>query len=531
MQEGTIAAAFANDDAQRQESLETARHCASLSKPHMLPPDGWSDGESLPQTFSALASRGITNLEGRLLLALFPVGQSFFRLKPASKFKYDPEVDPAMLQDFEDRLRINEMIMQARLEQDNQGTSNARRAGFRSRMRTAISQLLITGDVLIQMTDKYQIRVHRRDNYVQRRDTGGDILYMITREQIDPLSLSPEQLEMCFPDPEGILNKPVGERMCELYTRIDWNPMSKTWQICQKCMGTKIVTTEEKVTPYFSVPYSLPPGGQYGRGIIEDNLGDVRAMNELTERLLDFAAISSKHLFALDYSSQVRPQDLTLPTGSVIQARVQGGQISDVGILRTDRAGDFGVVQNVRESLRKDISAAMLMEAEQLPTYERASRLHVERVAMELEGALGGVYAPIAVALQIPLVERLRYNLEREGALPSLPDDSVEVEAVTGISALSREGDQQRMMQLLQQISQMGPDMLGRIDRGLLLEIMVRHSGVYEPGLVKSEEKVAEEQAAAQQQQQQAMMAEQMTAAGGQLMQNAAVAQAENMNV
>jgi hypothetical protein len=86
------------------------------------------------------------------------------------------------------------------------------------------------------------------------------------------------------------------------------------------------------------------------------------------------------------------------------------------------------------------------------------------------------------------------------------------------------------MMQLLQQISQMGPDMLGRIDRGLLLEIMVRHSGVYEPGLVKSEEKVAEEQAAAQQQQQQAMMAEQMTAAGGQLMQNAATAQAENMN-
>ena len=324
---------------------------------------------------------------------------------------------------------------------------------------------------------------------------------------------------------------PVHERMCDLYTRIDWNPISKTWLVSQECMEQIIVVNEEKVTPYFSIPYSLPPGGQYGRGIIEDNLGDVRAMNELTERLLDFAAISSKHLFALDYSSQVRPQDLTLPTGSVIQARVQGGQVSDVGILRTDRAGDFNVVQTVRESLRRDLSAAMLMEAEQLPTYERATRLHVERVAMELEGALGGVYAPIADALQIPLVERVMHLMEKEGALPKLPDDSVQVEAVTGISALSREGDQQKLMQLLQQISQMGPDMLGRIDRGMLLDILVRHSGVYEPGLVKSDEQVAEEQAAAQQQQQQAMMAEQMTSAGGQLMQQAAMSQAEQMNV
>tara|TARA_Y100001937_G_scaffold75222_1_gene102226 strand:- start:2019 stop:3614 length:1596 start_codon:yes stop_codon:yes gene_type:complete len=530
MREGRIAEAFGAEDSLRTESLESARHCAALSKPHILPPEGWDEGESLPQTFSALASRGITNLEGRLLLALFPVGQAFFKLKPAAKFKYDPDINSELLQEFENKLAIHEMVMLAKIEQDDHGGSNARRAGFRSRMRTAISQLLVTGDVLIQMTDAYQIRVHRRDNYVQRRDTGGDVLYMITREQIDPLSMAPEMLEISHPDPEALHEMSVYDRMTELYTRIDWNPVTKTWVITQECNGQQIVESEEKVTPYFTIPYSLPPGGQYGRGIIEDNLGDVRSMNELTERLLDFAAISSKHLFALDYSSQVRPQDLTLPTGSVIQAKVQGGQVSDVGILRTDRAGDFNVVQTVRESLRRDLSAAMLMEAEQLPTYERASRLHVERVAMELEGALGGVYAPIADALQIPLVERLMHLLERDGTLPPLPDDTVEVEAVTGISALSREGDQQKLMQLLQSLSQMGPDMLGRIDRGLLLEIMVRHSGVYEPGLVKSDEQVQEEQAAAAQQQQQQMLAEQLTAAGGQMVQQAASQSMEAMN-
>ena len=299
----------------------------------------------------------------------------------------------------------------------------------------------------------------------------------------------------------------------------------------QQIKDVTIVTSEEKVSPYFAIPYSLPPTGHYGRGIIEENLGDVRAINELTERLLDFAALSSKHLFALDYSSQVRPQDLALPTGSVFQARVQGGQVTDVGILRTDRAGDFGVVQNVRESLSRDLSKVMMMEAEQLPTYERASRLHVERVAMELEGALGGVYAPIADALQIPLVERLMHLLERDGVMPALPADSVEVEAVTGISALSREGDQQKLLQLLQTIAQMGPDMMQRFDRSLLLDILVRHSGVYEPGLVKSEEVMQQETAQQQQQQIMQTAGQQVAQSGGQALVEAAMGQMENSNV
>ena len=73
-------------------------------------------------------------------------------------------------------------------------------------MRSAISQLLVTGDVLIQMTDEYQIRIHRRDNYVVRRSTSGDVMYMITREQVDSLSLSPEQIEMIGLDLETEMN-------------------------------------------------------------------------------------------------------------------------------------------------------------------------------------------------------------------------------------------------------------------------------------------------------------------------------------
>ena len=523
MREPSIMRDFLRDDADRRETLDRARLCAALTKPWVLPPDGWSEDEKLPETFTSLASRGISNLEGRLLLALFPAsGQPFFKLKPGSKFLYDPEVDPAMLKEFNDRLQLHELIIMAHLDRaDNKGKSNGRRAGFRSRMRTALSQLLITGDVLCQLHDDFSLRVYRRDNYVTRRDSTGDVLYHIIREKIDPLVLDEDQLISCDLSKDDLLDESPRDRMEDLYTKIEWQPLSNRWKIQQECRDKIIVEYEEKVTPFLSTPFELAPGANYGRGLIEQNIGDVRAINELSERLLDHAAIASKMLFALDYNSQVRPQDLAQPTGSVIQARVQQGQITDVGLMKAEKMNDFQVANIARESIRKDLSTVMLMEADQLPQYDRASRYHVQRVAMELEGALGGVYAPIADSIQIGLIERARAILTRKGLLPSMPQDSVEVEAVTGLQAMSNESDSEKMMGLLQVVSQLGPETMNRVNKAVLLDMMMRHACIYEPGLIRSEEEIQaeiEEQRQAMMQQQ---VAEQALKTGGKLVEQA----------
>ena len=516
--EGNLRAQFDRDDAQRQECLERARHCSALTKPWILPPDGWDEDDKLPETFSSLASRGITNLEGRLLLALFPPGVPWFKLKPASKFLFDNTIDPALVQTFKDRLHLQEMLILAKLEEsDRKRGSNARRAGFRSRQRTAISQLLITGDVLTHLTPDYNMRVFRRDNYVTYRDDSGNVMYHIIKEQIDPLVLDEVQLELCDMDREVLERMPVKDRMKHMYTKVEWQPWTRSWRIMQECNQKIINESSETVTPFFSTPFELPPASHYGRGLIEANLGDVRSINELTERLLDYAAIASKHVFALDYNSQVRPQDLALPTGSVIQARVQGGQVTDVGLLRADKLSDFNVVNVVRENIRRDLATVMLMEGETTPRGERVTAYQVQRVAMELEGALGGVYAPIADAMQVPLVERLIYQLTQDGSLPDLPDESVEIEAITGVAALTRESDQAKLMQLLQTISQLGPEAMQRFDMTALMDLMVRQSGVFEPGIVKSEEQLQEEQEAAQQQAMQQQVQGQMIQSAGRI--------------
>ena len=508
---------YATADGQRQETLDRARFCAALTKPWVLPPEGWTEGEKLPESFSSLAARGITNLEGRLLLAIFPPpGQPWFKLKPAGAMRFDPNVPPELLQEFQNGLHLQELMILSRLEKVNlNSSSGGRRAGFRSRMRLALSQLLITGDVLMRISDDFDVQVFRRDNYVTKRTPAGDVICHITREKIDPLTLPPAMLEESGLNMDHLSSMAVEDRIQDLYTSVEWNPVAKHWEINQEINDRVINSLTEKVTPYMSVTYSLPPGADYGRGLVEENLGDVRSMNELTERILDFAGIASKQIFALDYNSQVRPQDLAEPSGAVIQARVQGGQVTDVGMLRADKLSDFNVVAGVRDSIRRDLAVTMLMEAESTPKGDRVTAFQVQRVAMELEGALGGLYAPIADSMQMPLIERVRHVLVKRGDLVELPDDAVEITAVTGVQALANENDQAKVMQLLQMMQALGPEAFARVDQGVLTDLLMRQAGIYEPGLIKSEEQMQQEMQAMQQQQVQQAVAQKAIDVGG----------------
>ena len=153
---------------------------------------------------------------------------------------------------------------------------------------------------------------------------------------------------------------------------------------------------------------------------------------------------------------------------------------------------------------------------------------------MELEGALGGLYAPIADSMQMPLVERVRHVLVRKGLLVDLPDEAVEINAVTGVQALANESDQAKIMQLLQTIGQLGPETMSRLDTGVLLDLLMRQSGIYEPGLVKSQETIEEEQAQARQQEFEMMASQQAVQTGGKVVEQQMATDAappEQMNV
>lgn len=528
--EGNIARDFANADAKRQTILDRARHCAALTRPWLLPELGHTPDQKFEDTFTSLPSRGIANLEGRLLMALYPPGTPFFRLLPASHIRYSKNVDPQKLQSYASALAVQELLMMARIESaDMGGNSNRRRSGFRSRKRQAITQILVTGDVLEQFTDDYRLRVFRRDQYVTCRDSSQDVMFHIVCEKVDPLGLSEEISVLADINMGDYADKPYDQRSVDLFTRCAWQPFSRVWLVEQEINKKIVRVSEEPVTPYMATPFELAPGEDYGRGFIESNLGDVRTLNELHERLLDFAGMCSKFVPCIDYNSQVRASDLAKPSGEVIEARVAGGAVQDIAFLSVNKGSDFNVVYQTAMEKRKDLAVAMLMEADSAPRGERVTAFQIQRIATELEGALGGVYAPIADAQQVPLVERLLYQMQRDAIIPTIPRGSMDIEAVTGIAALSREADKAKLLQLVATMSQFGPAMAQRIDLGVLFDTLLRQSGIFEPGLVKTQEQVAAEASAAMQQQIEMEAQKRLIQVGGDVMTSELTPQ-ESMN-
>ena len=502
----TIQARYEQDDANRQQILDRARLCARLTDPAILPEQNQDPNSKLPENYQSVGSRGIVNLCGKMLVALFPPEFPFFQMLPAPQIRYNPLVPDDKKQELESVLALYELIVQATLESGTVGVRRRHRlSGFRSAMRRMIEQIMVTGDTLGRMTDDYQIIVYRRDQYVTRRDSAGRVLYHIVCEEIDPLTLTNDQFDKSKLNRDELKDKPVHERCRKLFTRCLWEPSTGDegeWKIEQEVNGNVVNSSTESVSPFISTPYKLAPGDHYGRGFVELNLGDLRSLDVLSEKTLDFAAMCSKLLAFIDGASEITPEDLEKSSGSVVHgARILNGEIQDVAFLKVDKLQDWGVVYQNVTRLRDDLGAAMLIESEIQPQQERVTAEQIRGIQNELNGALGGVYANIADDLQIPILDRCIHLLQKAKELPALPKGSVEIRTLTGIAALGRAFKAQTLAAFVQQVQAFGPEITARLDMNVLLDIMARYQGINEPGLVLTKEQAHQKIKEAMQQQ------------------------------
>src|ERR1051325_9863644 len=77
----TAAGRYSQLETLRSPALMRGREGATLTIPALLPPESTNDTSQLPTPFQSVGARGTNNLSSKLLLALFPPGSSYFRLK------------------------------------------------------------------------------------------------------------------------------------------------------------------------------------------------------------------------------------------------------------------------------------------------------------------------------------------------------------------------------------------------------------------------------------------------------------------
>ena len=140
---------------------------------------------------------------------------------------------------------------------------------------------------------------------------------------------------------------------------------------------------------------------------------------------------------------------------------------------------------------------------------ERVTAQEIRYMAEQLETSMGGIYSLLSQEFQLPLVQVLMKRMSQSNEIPQLPKDSVAPTIITGIEALGRGNDLQKLREFVMEIGQLAqfsPEVVQVLNTNDLLIRVATSLGIDTEGLVKSQEQMAEEQEAAQQQMQEQQM-------------------------
>jgi len=486
----------------REHFLDRGQECSELTIPSLLPPDGFHSSTDLYNPFQSVGARGVNNLASKLLLLLLPPNSPFFRLSVSGNAKRDLDQQKEIKSEVEKSLATIEREVSSKIEQ----------LALRVSVFEALKHLIVAGNVLTYLPKKGTMRVFPLTNFVCKRDASGNIVEIVIEETIHPTYLDGDTLERIsqFED-----YKPDEE--CELYTHI-YKLNDKEFYTCQEVKGVKIESSQGTY-PIDSLPYQAlrmvrVDNEDYGRGYVEEFLGDLKSLEGLSQALVESAAASSKVVFMVRPNSVTRKKDLAnTRNGDIIT-----GSADDVAVLQAQKQYDLQVVERSIAKLEERLSYAFLLNTAIQRDAERVTAQEIRYMAQQLETAMGGIYSLLSQEFQLPLVTILMKRMSQANEIPSLPKNSVKPTIITGVEALGRGNDLQKLREFVAEIAnlaQVNPAVVQSLNTQDLIKRIATGLGIDTEGLVKSDEELAQEQAAqedAMQNQQMMQLAEKAVA-------------------
>lgn len=486
---GIAAARYQQLSTRRQQFLDRARLCSQYTIPSVLPPEGHSSGMELYKPFQSIGARGVNNLASRLLLTLIPPTRRFFRLVTTKKL--DDELLP------EEKGQIETALVNYEEQIDLEMVSR----GTRVRAFEAFRHLVIAGNVLV-FEGEDNTRVYPLSQYVVARDNEGNLLEIVVKESVSPLTIDDSVREKVL-DKLGRDQKstdaPASYGDVDLYTRVYLD--DKVWRVYQEVCGLIVPKSVgnygKRKNPWMALRWHRIDGEDYGRGHCDDYIGDIIAAERLSRSIIRFAAIASKIVFLVKKNGMTDPKDLQdANEGDFID-----GDKEDIAPLTLEKFPDFQVAKSVLDEVTTRLSYAFLLNSAIQRQAERVTAEEIRYMAQELENTLGGVYSVLSLEYQLPLVEAIMSQMMAKGVLPKLQKEAVRPTIVTGIDALGRSSELARLDAFIGGALQtFGPQVLQFIEMPDYLARRANGLDINPKGLVKTPEQIA------QIQQQQQMM-------------------------
>lgn len=480
-QKETARALYERLSGERQIYITRAERCAAMTIPSLFPRQGSTSATKILTPNQSIGARGVNNLASKLLLALLPPSASFFRLRPTDKVsrEVDLAANPEALADIEQALEKIERTIVHYIETHQ----------VRPTVKEALLQLVVAGNCLLFLPPhEGGIKMYKLNSYVLQRDALGNVITIVAQDVLSYAS-APESVRNLLQPGDHAPDEKI-----KVYTLVQLDGGQFTSrQECNDMIidGTQQVYPEGK-TPWIPLRLVKVDGEAYGRSYVEEYIGDLENLDAHSEAMRNLAACTGHILYLIN------PQGITQPR-KIAEAKSGDcvpGRPEDVQVLQTNKGNDLQVSLQYVQSLERTLGYAFLLQSAVQRQAERVTAAEIRQVAGELEDALGGTYSVLSQEFQLPLVRRLMAQLETTGDLPALPEGLVEPLITTGIEALGRGHDLEKLM-TFSEIINSNPAWAGYLKPEFIKRIATS-LGIDTEGLIKSEQEIQQEQQQAQ---------------------------------
>lgn len=485
----------------RDTYLDRARDAGQFTLPYLIPESNDPDHRTTSKRyvgFHGLGQRGVLNLASRMLLALLPPTEAFFRFTVNESEALRLGLNQDQRKDMERALSRIEREVLLSIE-----TSNDRVA-----LHEALLWLLVAGNVMLYV-GKDGLRVYHLNRYVCSRDAEGNPMDAVTCEVVAKEALPAEVLEQLAKREadEGMLGeeRPTTKRL-RVYTWVKWGEKSVTWH--QEVEGIEFNKGSSPLesSPWMPLRMSRIDGEAYGVGYVEQAaLADLKTLDALTQATVEGSLASAIVRFLVSPNGQTKASTLAnAANGAFVPGRVE-----DVQPLQVNKLADFQFVSRTMQQFEQRLAQAFLLV--DVRDSERTTAEEVRLQALQLENGLGAIYAVLTQEFQYPYVKRKLDLLLQAGKIQPLPDDLIKPVVSVGLAAVGRSNDTERVMRFVSMVGQsLGPEAVATyINPGEMLSRLAISMGLNTDKLVKTEEEIQAERQQQQQLQlaQQAMMA------------------------
>ena len=454
----TLASEYKNMEQDREPYLSKAKEAARYTIPSLLKDKhNGSQVQTYEQPNQSIGADGVNNLAAKVTLAMLPPNQPFFKFhidaadlkKIATEAGQNPDT-------FETEVNRGLAMTEQLLVDFNE------KNGDRICLGEAMKHLYIAGNVFLVHVPKIGLKYYPLNRYVVSRDYCGNVLKAITTETIGFYAL-PKEIQGAVLEQLKIKEKTeevkkLEEKELTLYTC--YRRREKHWITYQEVEGIEIPRSEgkypEEACPFMALRYTRIDGESYGRGLIEEYIGDISYLDVLSKSIKEASLAAAKCIALVNPQGQTNIKQLAKTKNGGFCA----GKADDVTMLQANKYYDLKTAKEEKDGLERRLNRIFIMKAAIQRDAERVTAEEIREMARDLEEALGNHYSIMSKEFQLAYIRIGFFHLrkEKKNQLPDLiRDKSVKLTVTTGLEALGRGSDLNKLTTFAQIMQQFAP--------------------------------------------------------------------------